>query len=476
MLQRQAGNQAVAQALQHADDSDPESTSRGVTGAAPALAVASSGFSGTSSFYTGFEDPGAHGLSQLDADATSGVGQGTSTFELLGAGLLAEGGRRKWRRGRADLSDARALKDAAAEHSAERDVRSGRTDLAEHGLNAGGKALKIGASTAKMAFTGASATALGIGGAVVGLPAQLIGWVRSLRKLGKQSARFDRLKKLQLTTYQDPEELLAAAQASQAAVRSDLEELSVRMTVLGRSATPEQLSEIKSTRHHLEGRLRICDAQVADATKEKKAADTVKQKIVARFPGATTAPTLAEIAEYAKAKQKRGVIKKTIASVGSTVGLTGSAVALAAAIGTGAGLVLTPVGWGLAAAAAVVGLGVAGYKLVKRFRKFAAERRRENEGTGKVRSRGDKVKDFGRNLKNALNWRKPAPSERTAYAESLLDYFTEGSSDQKEQARTVIIALLGIEKSKRREDRLAAMVKEDNRDKMVKLLAAKMAS
>ncbi|RMI38931.1 hypothetical protein EBO15_31155 [Actinomadura harenae] len=132
----------------------------------------------------------------------------------------------------------------------------------------------------------------------------------------------------------------------------------------------------------------------------------------------TDVVTLDELRRYADKKNTRGVTRKAISTVGGLLsvgsGVAGLVVAIAAALG-GAALAGTPVGWGLAAAAAAASIGVAAWKGWQFFGKRWAREEYVKDDEGNVRKR----KRFERVLQTAAFWRKSGPTKRDTRAEAL---------------------------------------------------------
>ncbi|MEV5570195.1 hypothetical protein AB0L06_09100 [Spirillospora sp. NPDC052269] len=132
----------------------------------------------------------------------------------------------------------------------------------------------------------------------------------------------------------------------------------------------------------------------------------------------TDTVTLDELRRYADKKNTRGLSRKAIATVGGLLsvgsGVAGLVVAIVAALG-GAALAGTPVGWGLAAAAAAASIGVAAWKGWQFFSKRWAREEFVKDDEGNVRKR----KHFERVLQTAAFWRKSGPTKRDTRAEAL---------------------------------------------------------
>jgi hypothetical protein len=129
-------------------------------------------------------------------------------------------------------------------------------------------------------------------------------------------------------------------------------------------------------------------------------------------------PTLLEINAYAFSKNYSGTIKKLLSSVGGLFATAGGAamlaVSIAALAGGGALAMATPVGWALAGVAAVIGLGLAGFKAIKWLKKRWAMAATDKAGTART---------TGARLGTTLAFWKPAgKSRRELYGKKLLEY------------------------------------------------------
>ena len=209
--------------------------------------------------------------------------------------------------------------------------------------------------------------------------------------------------------------------------------------------------------------------QVRTAREAMEKAVSEEAAIVAS--GKTEQVSLRMIQAYALKKNQRGLVKKIINTIGSIVGAgagvagTVAAIAIAAGATAGAGaLMATPVGWALGGAAALIGLGMAGYSAWK----FFSKRWKRTESM--TDTSGQKL-GFGARLGKTLKfWEKTGPSRRELYADKLFDLAKDDAGPNKakaEEARETIKAL-GL-------DWMATNMASD-KDASVKLIAAKMGS
>lgn len=198
-----------------------------------------------------------------------------------------------------------------------------------------------------------------------------------------------------------------------------------------------------------------------------EAAEEVKQYRA----GAEQQISLRMIQAYAVRKNERGRIKKIVAATGGALGSAGAVASLVASIAVAAGaaagasvLLATPIGWALAGAAAVTGLGLAGYKVWKFFAQ-RWERTAEPDADGKPTKPA--LDRLGRTL---AFWKPVGPGKREEYAAALYR-MAEGGSDadrvRTAEARRTIEAL-GLDW-----DDLGM---KDEPESAVNLIAAKLAS
>lgn len=497
-LQRQVGNGSVARMLSVQRDLsevvegavDPVDTVGGLID----LGTQQAGAFGDSQLTRGAQDTGkqladeTRSTEAMGASDTIGLGTGVTNLVLGARGV---------HQARKDLSSAG---NAGETHLAERNLKKSGADLGNAVTSTAGTAIKTGADIGTMA-TGTTQATTAAGGAAgfVALPAQVFMLARSIRQLAKQGLRYDRLKKSANGNWADPQAALTQLQTAESAATDDVATLDTQLRQARRQLaafTDANRHKRPLTRQHAQAE-RELGAAIRDGETQlvaaRQALDSAKtdrvererfqQEMLADFAALknTDIPSLEQIHKYTLGKQRSGVVKKTIATFGATLGVAGSiaaCIAAGAAIAGGAVLMASPVGWGLAIAAAAIGLGVVGYKAVKRFGKFAEQRKVEDARAGRQgpQTAGEKLKRFGANLRDTLSfWKKPK-TERTDYAKALLRYYTQGSADERAQAEQLIVDLLGIAKSKRKDARLTAMRDVANLDKYAELIAAKMAS
>ena len=197
----------------------------------------------------------------------------------------------------------------------------------------------------------------------------------------------------------------------------------------------------------------------------------VKEESAIVASGKTEQVSLRMIQAYALKKNQRGLVKKIINTIGSLIGagagVAGTIAAIAIAAGATAGasiLMATPVGWALGGAAALIGLGMAGYSAWKFFSK-------RWKRTDSMKDAAGQKLGFGARLGKTLAfWQKTGPSRRDVFADKLYDLAKDDAGPNKgkaEEARETIKAL-GL-------DWVATDMASD-KTSAVKLIAAKMGS
>jgi hypothetical protein len=213
---------------------------------------------------------------------------------------------------------------------------------------------------------------------------------------------------------------------------------------------------------------------LADAVHERDTAVRVKAEIDAALGRSESAghygdANLDIIRAYAYKKNQRGVIKKATSFVGGLLGIGAGIASLVASIalatGAAAGaavLMATPVGWGLAGAAAAVGIGLGLYKAVRFFSKRWAQSGQLKDQHGRALSTGARLK------KTLAFWRPVGKSRRESYAEALWKMAKDGAQPVRQREAKELIKSLGLD--------FDALGMGSDKDDAVKLLMAKMAS
>ena len=254
--------------------------------------------------------------------------------------------------------------------------------------------------------------------------------------------------------------------------RNRREEMDLRMLQVKAQAAEDLAKSLQddidaTTANHSAAVLERSQVDTAREAMEK----AVKEESAIVASGKTEQVSLRMIQAYALKKNQRGLVKKIINTIGSLIGagagVAGTVVAIAIAAGATAGasvLMATPVGWALGGAAALIGLGMAGYSAWKFFSK-------RWKRTDSMKDAAGQKLGFGARLGKTLKfWEKTGPSRREIYADKLYDLAKDDAGPNKgkaEEARETIKAL-GL-------DWVATGMASD-KTSAVKLIAAKMGS
>jgi hypothetical protein len=497
-LQRTAGNAAVTSALRSArvsiqrETEDAEVTTGRVRdtvdNAAQTVAVATAPTVGAQ-----FIDPSV----STSASYAGGMSGPFSSVLAAGAGL-ATGVKaiRDAQRGKAEHPTG-----SAPHREASRELGSARAEVGQSASGLVGNV--ISGAGGVMNYSGYPTpvyNAMFSAGGAVALPATLLQTGRYARKAAKAQARVEALRALMSAEDEQPKRILEAADEEVAVCRElvyALDELfesksatyQARLQEMSRSPMDrplgtdlETLKQARVEVHELEGKLHEANGELTQALARQKQREDVRrameralseaaEEVKQHKPGAPKEISLRMIQAYAVRKNERGRIKKIIAATGGALGASGSVAALvtsiAVAAGTAAGasvFLATPVGWALAGAAAVTGLGLASYKAWKFFAK-RWEQTAEPDAEGKPTH--STLPRLGQTL---AFWKKTAPSKREEYAAALYTMAIGGADADRirtEEARKTIAALgLGWEE----------LAMNDEPESAKKLIAAKLAS
>ncbi|MEW1720161.1 hypothetical protein [Streptomyces sp. NPDC093109] len=429
-------------------------------------------FSTTESYNVGIAGP-----------AGTAVAAGAGLYGNVRAGRAAHEGRKK------------APEGSGQQHGFTRDLRAARGDGAQNSaamvggvLNAAGGAMNLSGN-----FTPAVYNAVLSGGGAAALPGAAVQTARYGRKAAKARKRVKSLEALMQAQDQQPAVALKAANDE---VQARLElvhtldgefeaahaDYKARVQDMARpeanrrfpDTTIELLGSLRLTYEGLETQLqeavRAHSAAVQQVTVREQAQEAMTKALneFARMVGqhdsggADEQITLQQIQLYAIRKNKRGVHKKMVSALGGALGVSASVASLISTIAIAAGatagaavLVTTPVGWGLAAAAATVALGLASYKSWKTIAK-------RWEQSGAASPEDGTLEHLGKTL---AFWRKTGPSKREEYAAALYRYARGTDETQAEIARNTVRSL-GLDWGRIRNDEASA----------TQLIAAKMAS
>ncbi|HWE55981.1 MAG TPA: hypothetical protein VG435_10730 [Acidimicrobiales bacterium] len=423
---------------------------------------------------------------------------GAGAGDIIGGGfaltgLLASG--KEWHESSKEYDEARTDGSGLRKYAAKRNLGSAKGDTAQNAYTLLGT---IGSGAGDiMSATGNAAgqTVSGVTGGAL-LPLQIFQVGRNVRKLAKQGARYDRIKRQAESPDANPKKILEKLKAEEDALTVVRTEAgNALQTAQDKKALADSALKQKARKHtallierlqrqidQITSEINDTDAKLAQIALDRAERQKLHDEVLAKFGdlAGQEAPSLEDIRLYAMGKQKRGIIKKC---VGVFAGLVGVAGGIAATVGFGvalagatAGLMATPVGWGLAAGAAVIGLGLAGYKVIRRFQAVKAKRKAQEAKDPTKKGKHGWLRDVGRTL---AFWHR-TPSKRDHYAEALVHYYQKGNTEERRQAEDLIVALMGKGKSADKVDILANIRDSDADPKLhkaaVNVLAAKMAS
>ncbi|MEY9947869.1 hypothetical protein ABH937_004972 [Kitasatospora sp. GAS1066B] len=389
----------------------------------------------------------------------------------------------------------------APHREASRELGSARTEIGQSAAGLVGNVLN--GTGGALSYAGQATplyNAVFSAGGAVGLPATVVQTGRYARKAAKAHARVTALRTLMSAEDQEPRRALEAADQEVAACRElvyALDELFESKSVTYQARVQEMsrspmdrplgtdLDTLKQARlevHELERNLQEANAGLLEALARQKQREDVRvamerglgeaaAEVEQHRAGAPQQISLRMIQAYAVRKNERGRIKKIITATGGALGSAGGVAALvtsiAVAAGTAAGasvLLATPVGWGLAGAAAALGLGLASYKAWKYFA------RRWEQLAGPDADGKPTRPALARLGKTLAFWKKAGPSKREEYASALYEMAKGGPDTDRvraAEARKTVTAL-GLDWDGLRMSDEPASAK--------KLIAAKLAS
>lgn len=325
--------------------------------------------------------------------------------------------------------DATKHKDGAAFHTADKKANSKKADAVIGAAGAGNYALGIAKELTKAQMAAHAATASevsGIGSSVVGA----VKGARAATRVGLTVRKYHALKGLERHDRTDEDAMARLDLARQEAER----------------AADDAYVALDGHWDH-EGEDRM--ARVSQAIDAAWAATGAARDAAADIRRAEDANTMNTVHTYALGKQRNKMGKQAFTAVGESAKAAGGIVTAVAATAGGAGLASNPVGWGLAAGAAGLILGVTAYKAgragVKRYdgvrhpERWAAA----DETPAQPASRPDA-------LKEALKfWKKVENGERQAMARKIyglaagagIEGSGQTSSAMRDSARALLIAL-----------------------------------
>uniref|UniRef100_A0AAU3GRG3 Uncharacterized protein n=1 Tax=Streptomyces sp. NBC_01401 TaxID=2903854 RepID=A0AAU3GRG3_9ACTN len=418
-----------------------------------------------------------------------GVAGPAATALVAGAGLVGNV--------RDGLAARQGLKQApqgsGQHHVLDRDLRAAKADGAQNiGSVVGGMANAAGGAMNLAGQAPATYNAVLSSGGGVGLPVAAVQTGRYIRKAVKARKRVRELEALMRRQDQQPKAALRAAEeevqarlASVQALDSAFEAAHAEYKArVEDQARPEDQRQYPDTTIDLLGDLRLKyealerqlheavsahTVAVQEAAQRERAQEAIRNALnevaaaVARSESdGDEQISLLQIQQYAARKNSRGVNKKMVTALSGALGVSAGVASLISTIAIAAGatagaaiLVTTPVGWGLAAAAATVALSLASYKawkkIAKRWKQTATEAPEDST-----------LRHLGRTL---AFWRRTGPSKRTQYAAALYQFAQSTDPVQGALARDTV-ETLGLDWGRIGGDEESA----------IKLIAAKLAS
>lgn len=416
------------------------------------------------SLTNGYRDPSASSnAAQYGGVAGSAFGTVTSFAGMVGQAMKFHRGR-KGRKG--------ATPGTAAYSAQDRELKAGGAGVAEQGSSFVNMSTSLAAAVmnirgvAQEAVGGVTAASSG-----AGVISGSIQSVRYIRKADKARQRVRALQQL-MADEKKPEDALEAANKEVGALEwtvsgdeYDLEEVERSLQSAIRGLGQEQIQEKKEVWHsqikdilrqksEIEEHLQRDQSELAVAKVRQQERAEVSRKMhealvkqtekVERYTeSAPVDVSLRQIQEYAAEKNSRGVTMKAIGAVAGLLGVGGSVaamvagIALAAGVAAGAGvLVATPVGWGLAGAAATVALGVAGWKTWRFFQHRWDRSAAPNSADGATPTVGQRLR------RTLAFWKASGPNEREQYAAALYEMARDGAKAERAgEARATLVAL-----------------------------------
>ncbi|MGC4948823.1 hypothetical protein ACLQ2N_21790 [Streptomyces sp. DT224] len=324
--------------------------------------------------------------------------------------------------------DAAKHETGSAFHTADKKANSKKADAVIGAAGAGNYALGIAKELTKAQMAAHAATASeasGIGSSVVGA----VKGARAAARVGLTARKYHALKGLERHERTDEEAMARLDQA-----RREAEQ-----------AADDAYVALDGHWDH-EGEDRI--ARVSQAIDAAWAATGAARAAAADIRSAEDANTMNTVHTYALGKQRNKMGKQAFTAVGESAKAAGGIVTAVAATAGGAGLASNPVGWGLAAGAAGLILGVTAYKAGRAgMKRYDGARRPERWGADESSAEPASRPDA---LKEALKfWKKVENGERQAMARKIYGLAAgagiEGSGQtspaMRDSARALLIAL-----------------------------------
>ncbi|MEU1470452.1 hypothetical protein ABZ434_19710 [Streptomyces sp. NPDC005761] len=324
--------------------------------------------------------------------------------------------------------DARKHKSGAAFHTADKKANSKTADALVGAAGAGTYALAVAkelTKAQKAAHAATAAEASGVGSSVVGA----VKGARAATRVGLTARKYRALKELGRPDRTDEGALARLNQARQEA----------------ESAADDAYVALDAHWDH-EGDDRL--VRVSEAIDAAWAAMGAARDAAGDVRRAEDMNTMNAVHTYALGKQRNKMGKQAFTAVGESTKAAGGIVTAVAATAGGAGLASNPVGWGLAAGAAGLILGVTAYKAGRAgMKRYDGARHPERWASGETPAEPASREDA---LKEALKfWKKVENGERQAMARKIYGLAAgvdiEGSSgtttEVRDSARALLVAL-----------------------------------
>ncbi|MFQ6147745.1 hypothetical protein ACLMNJ_32510 [Streptomyces seoulensis] len=325
--------------------------------------------------------------------------------------------------------DAEKHKSGAAFHGADKKYTSKSSEAVISAASAGNYALGIAkelTKAEKAAHAMAAAEASGIGSSVVGAAKG----GRAARRFGLTALKYRALKGLE-----KPDRTAEGALTRLSQARENAE-----------WAAAEAYVALDAHWDH-EGEDRL--ERVSDAIDAAWAAMGDARDAARDFQRADDVNSMNTVLTYALAKQRNKMGKQAFTAVGESTKAAGGVVTAIAATAGGAGLASNPVGWGLAAGAAGLILGVTAYKATRAgMKRYDGARHPERWAAQDATPAAPASREDA--LKEALKfWKKVENGERQAMARKIYALAAgpdiKGSGDttaeMRDSARALLIAL-----------------------------------
>ncbi|MGW0857804.1 hypothetical protein [Streptomyces sp. NPDC002690] len=444
-VQSSAGNRAATAMVQRAREATAEgrnaapanvnSTSRWKryrNRAAAGLDKLKKNFEFTDTFVKGIQVPTNAGFTQ-HASATADAGlkhsAGASGAGASGEGILAEafGAANSGMEARTAAQNMRKHKDGAAHHGARKKFISKTSDAFVSAASSINNSLAFTKEMTKVTkATGALAAS-----EVSGVSASVVGGVKGTRAAARTALTLR--KHHALKAVERPERVADTDLNVLLQAQNDAE-----MALARAIAAMNSLWNDDST---LDG--------LPDAIDTAMSAMDGALDAAAQFQQAEDKNAFNTTVDYAIRKQKNKVAKQAVTAVGESAKAAGGIVTAVAATAGAAGLASNPVGWGIAAAAAGLILGVSAYKGVRAgTKRYDGARHPERWAADGETSKAPASREDA--LKESLKfWKKVDNGERQAMARKLyalaagpdIKGSDNTSTEMRDSARSLLIIL-----------------------------------